>query len=184
MARTADPEQLTGELIQMGTIASVDHDAATCTVEIGDLTTGNLPWLAQRAGKVKVWSPPSVGEQCVVFCPEGDLAGGIVLLGIWSDANPAPSSDPDVVHVEFPDGAVIAYNHASHALAVTLPSGGTATVDAPGGTTWNGPVTFNDDVTVNASVTASEDVIGGGISLKSHKHTGVAAGGAQSGAPV
>lgn len=184
MARTADPERLTGELIQLGAVASVDHSTATCTVEIGDLTTGALPWVVARAGNLKVWSPPSVGEQCAVLCPEGDLANGIVLLGLWSDANPPPSTSANVVHLAFPDGAVIAYDHAAHALAVALPAGGTATIDAPGGTTWNGPVTFNSDVTVNATLTATDDVVGGGISLKNHKHTGVAAGGAQSGTPV
>jgi phage baseplate assembly protein V len=184
MARTADPEQLTGEVIQLGTVASVDHGAATCTVEIGDLTTGDLPWLAQRAGRVKVWSPPSIGEQCVVFCPEGDLAGGIVLLGIWSDANPAPSTLPDVVLIEMPDGAVIGYDHRTHSLNVVLPEGGTATLVAPGGATIKGDVTIEGNLSIAGKAEASEDVIGGGISLKSHKHTGVAAGGAQSEPPV
>ncbi|WP_429275194.1 hypothetical protein [Novosphingobium gossypii] len=45
-------------------------------------------------------------------------------------------------------------------------------------------MTFNDAVTVNSTVTVSQDVVGGGISLKGHKHTGVQAGGAQSGGPV
>jgi phage baseplate assembly protein V len=80
--------------------------------------------------------------------------------------------------MDFPDGASISYNHASHALAVTLPAGGTATIDAPGGMTVNG------DVTVNGTVTATTDVVGGGKSLKGHKHGGVQAGGAQTGTPV
>jgi phage baseplate assembly protein V len=184
MAQTADPEQLSGELIQLGTVASVDHGAATCTVEIGDLVTGHLPWVAGRAGGVKSWSPPSIGEQCGVLCPEGDLANGMVLLGLWSDANAAPSSDPDIVHLEFPDGAIIAYNHASHALTVTLPAGGTAQVDAPGGLTINADVTVNGNMTITGKAEASDDVIGGGISLKNHKHSGVQAGAAQTGAPV
>ncbi len=184
MAQSNDHEQLTGEVIQVGTVASIDHAARTCTVQLGDLETGDLPWVALLAGRVKFWCPPSEGEQCAVLCPEGDVDNGLVLPGIYSDANSPSTSDPDLFQLEFPDGAVISYNHATHALTVTLPDGGTAKIDAPGGTTWNGPVTFNDDVTVNAKVTASEDVVGGGISLKGHKHTGVAAGSAQSGTPV
>jgi phage baseplate assembly protein V len=184
MARTADPEQLTGEVIQLGTVASVDHGSATCTVEIGDLTTGALPWLAQRAGGVKVWSPPSIGEQCVVFCPEGDLAGGIVLPGLWSDANPAPTTLRDVVMMEMPDGAVIAYDHRRQSLNVVLPEGGTATLVAPGGATITGDVTINGNLSISGKAEASEDVVGAGISLKGHKHRDVAAGSAQSGAPV
>ena len=178
MAKTQDPEQQVGEAIQYGVIASVDHANATCTVTLGDLTTGELPWVAQRAGGMRYWSPPSLDEQCVVLAPEGDLENGLVILGLYSDANPPPSNDPDVVEMDFPDGASISYNHAGHALAVTLPEGGTATIDAPGGMTING------DVTVNGTVIATTDVLGGGKSLKGHKHGGVQAGGAQTGAPV
>jgi phage baseplate assembly protein V len=177
MAKT-DPEQITGEVLQLGTIASVDYGEGTCTVEIGDLVTGDLHWLAPRAGGVRIWSPPSVDEQCLVACPEGDLANGLVLPGIWSDANPPPSTDPDVVHLEFPDGAIIAYNHGTHALTLSLPAGGTLAVDAPGGTAWKG------DIAVTGKLTASDDVLAGGISLKDHKHSGVQDGAAQTGKPV
>ena len=89
-----------------------------------------------------------------------------------------------------PDGATIAYNHVTHALTASLPEGGSVTIDAPGGTTVNGPVTINgplavnDDVMISGTATAGTDVIGGGKSLKGHKHGGVQAGSAQSGAPV
>ena len=184
MAQSQDPEQLTGQVIQLGIIASVDHANATCTVETGDITTGDLPWIAQRAGSVRSWSPPTVGEQCVILSPEGDMASAFVVLGLYSDACPPPSTNPDIVHLEFADGAVIAYDQAAHALAVTLPDGGTATIDAPGGATINGDVTINGNVNVAGTVDASDDVLGGGKSLKSHKHSGVQAGGAQTGAPV
>jgi phage baseplate assembly protein V len=183
MAQSNDHEQLTGEVIQVGTVVSVDHAARTCTVELGDLVTGELPWFALFAGGVKLWLPPSVGEQVAVLCPEGDLENGIVLPGIYSDANPAPSSDPDIVMLEMPDGAAFTYNHAAHALEATLPDGGTAALTA---TTFtiNGDVAINGNVTVTGTATASEDVIGGGKSLKGHKHGGVASGGMQTGAPV
>jgi phage baseplate assembly protein V len=184
MAQNLDPEQMTGDVLRLGRIASVDHANATCTVESGDIVTGDVPWLAPRAGALRVWSPPTVGEQCLLVSPEGDVENGVAIVGLYCDAFPAPSDNPDIIHLEFADGAVIIYDQAGHALAVTLPAGGTAQVNAPGGTVWNGPVTFNDNVTVNATVTATEDVIGAGKSLKGHKHSGVQAGGAQTGAPV
>ncbi|WP_268746435.1 hypothetical protein [Sphingobium yanoikuyae] len=52
-------------------------------------------------------------------------------MGLYSDANPPPSNTPDVVQIDMPDGATIAYDHAAHALAVTLPAGGTATIPPP-----------------------------------------------------
>lgn len=184
MAQSNDHEQLTGEVIQVGTVASIDHAARTCTVQLGDLETGDLPWVALLAGRVKLWCPPSEGEQCAVLSPEGDLDNGLVLPGIYSDANSPSTSDPDVFELEFPDGAVISYNHATHALTVTLPEGGTAALTAPGGVTIEGDVAIKGNVSIEGKAEASEDVIGGGISLKSHKHTGVAAGAAQSGTPV
>ncbi|ATI82901.1 phage baseplate assembly protein V [Sphingobium yanoikuyae] len=190
MAYTQDPQQQIGDAIQYGVVATVDHANATCTVTLGDLDTGELPWVAQRAGGMRCWSPPTVGEQCVVLAPEGDLANGLVILGLYSDANPPPSNSADVVQIDMPDGATIAYDHAAHALSVTLPAGGTATIDAPGGATINGPVTINglltvnDDVSVTGTATASEDVIGAGKSLKGHRHGNVQAGTAQTGAPV
>ncbi len=184
MVRTAlDPEHTAGEMLQLGTVASVDHAAATCTVDLGDLITGDLPWVAGRAGGVKIWSPPTVGEQCAIFCAEGDLANGLVLLGIWSDTNPPPSTDRDVVHVSFPDGAVLAYNHKTHALAATLPNDGTITVDAKT-LTINADVEIVGKVGITGKVTASDDVVAAGVSLKSHKHTGVQSGPAQTGGPL
>lgn len=184
MAKSSDLEQMTGEVIQLGSIASVDHADATCTVQLGDIETGPLPWVAQRAGGVRSWSPPTMGEQCVLLCPEGDLQNGLVLVGLYSDAHPAPSTSPDIIRLDFPDGAYASYDHAGHAWSISIPAGGTMTIDAPGGVTINGPVQINGDVTIEGTATASTDLIGGGKSLKGHKHSGVQAGSAQSGAPV
>lgn len=181
MAQSNDHEQLTGEVIQVGTVASIDHAARTCTVQLGDLETGDLPWVALLAGRVKLWCPPTTGEQCAVLCPEGDVDNGLVLPGIYSDANSPSTSDPDLFQLEFPDGAVISYNHASHALTVTLPAGGTAALAAPGGVTIEGDVAIKGNVLIEGKAEASEDIVGGGISLKSHKHP---AGSPQTGTPV
>jgi phage baseplate assembly protein gpV len=53
-----------------------------------------------------------------------------------------------------------------HALTAILPAGATAAIDAPGGLTIRG------DVTIEGKLTASDDVIGGGKSLKGHSHPG------------
>jgi len=190
MARHSDPEAAAGEVLRLGTIASIDLANATCTAQSGDIVTGDVPWIAQRAGNVRAWSPPSVGEQCLILAPEGDLAAALVIVGLYSDACPPPSSDPNVTLTEYPDGAIISYDHAAHELTATLPAGGTVTIEAPGGVTIIGDTGIVGDthiagsLNVSGTITAAEDVIGGGISLKSHKHGQVQAGSAQSGAPV
>jgi len=188
MASATDHEQLTGDVLRLGTVASVNHADATCTVETGDIHTGDLPWLTFRAGKMRVWCPPSDGEQIVLMCPEGDTEAGLVQGALYCDAFPPPSANPDEVLIIFDDGAVIAYDTAAHALRAVLPGGSTIdliadTVNITADTNIAGNVSITGDVTITGKLTASEDVIGGGISLKDHKHGGVQAGGAQTGAP-
>ncbi|WP_370170974.1 phage baseplate assembly protein V [Sphingobium abikonense] len=190
MARFTNPEAAVGEVLRLGTIASVDLANGTCTVESGDIVTGDIPWIAQRAGGVRHWSPPSVGEQCLLLAPEGDLAAGLVIVGLYSDACPAPSSSADISLIEYPDGAVIAYDHAAHSLTATLPAGGSVTIEAPGGVTIIGETGIVGDafiagnLNVSGTIKATEDVVAGTVSLASHKHGQVQAGTAQSGAPV
>ncbi|WP_311270848.1 phage baseplate assembly protein V [Sphingobium sp. WCS2017Hpa-17] len=178
MAQNPDTERLTGEVLRFGTIASVDLANATCTVESGDIITGDLPWIAQRAGAVITWSPPTVGEQCLLLAPEGDIACGLVIVGLYSDTCPPPSSSADITLLKFPDGAILSYDHAAHALSAKLPAGGTVAITADGGVTIDGPLQ------VNGKVTATEDVVAAGISLKDHRHGQVQAGTAQSGKPI
>jgi phage baseplate assembly protein V len=163
-------------LIRLGTIAAVDHQAARCTVSTGGLTVPGLPWLAARAGSSLDWDPPTVGEQCILFSPSGEPALGVVLVGLYSQQRPAPANSADLRRRTYPDGAVIEYDHAAQALTATLPAGGTAKLTAPGG------VTILGDVDITGLVTVSEDVIAAGISLVDHRHPGDSGG--TTGAPT
>lgn len=164
-------------LIRLGTIAALDHQAARCTVSTGGLSVPNLPWLALRAGDSSDWDPPTVGEQCILFSPSGEPALGIALVGLYSQQRPAPSNSATVRRRKYPDGAVIDYDHASHTLSATLPAGGTAQLTAPGG------VFILGDVDITGTVTVSEDVLAAGISLVNHVHGGVQSGPSKTGAP-
>lgn len=157
-------------LIRLGTIAAVDHQAARCTVKSGGLSIPNLPWLALRAGDSSDWDPPTVGEQCILVAPSGEPAQGVALVGLYSQQRPAPANSANVRRRTYPDGAVIDYDHASHTLSATLPAGGKANLTAPGG------VTILGNVDITGTVTVSEDVVASGISLVTHKHGGVQTG--------
>lgn len=164
-------------LIRLGTIAAVDHQAARCTVSSGGLRIPNLPWLALRAGASSDWDPPTVGEQCILLSPSGEPAQGIALIGLYSQQRPAPSNSANLRRRKYPDGAVIDYDHATHTLTATLPDGGKAKLVAPGG------VSILGDVNISGLVTVSEDVIAAGISLVNHVHGGVQGGPSKTGAP-
>lgn len=157
-------------LIRLGTIAAVDHQAARCTVSTGGLSVPNLPWLALRAGDSSDWDPPTVGEQCILVAPSGEPALGVALVGLYSQQRPAPSNSATVRRRKYPDGAVIDYDHATHTLSGSLPAGGKAQLTAPGG------VTILGNVDITGTVTVSEDVLAAGISLVNHKHGGVQTG--------
>lgn len=177
MSNAGEASPQMGDMIRLGTVAAVDLAAARCTVQTGDILTDWIPWLAPRAGATRIWSPPSVGEQVLLLSAEGSAESAVALLGIYSDAKPAPDNSLNEL-IRFSDGAQISYDPAAHALVATLPAGGTAAITAPGG------ITITGDVLVNGKLTATNDVLAGSISLKTHKHGGVQAGGAQTGVPV
>ncbi|MTZ12784.1 phage baseplate assembly protein V [Pseudomonas sp. JL972] len=164
--------------IRYGTIAAVDHQAARCTVSTGGLSVPNLPWLSQRAGGSLDWDPPTVGEQCILFSPSGEPALGVALVGLYSQQRPAPSNSANLRRRTYPDGAVIDYDHATHALSATLPAGGKAQLTAPGG------VSILGNVDITGTVTVSEDVLAAGISLINHRTKGVMPGSGISAEPT
>jgi phage baseplate assembly protein V len=165
------------DLIRYATVKSVDLANGTCVAEAGDLETGNIRWAERRMGKTRSWSPPSVGEQVLLFCPEGELAAAVVMGSIAQDAFEIPgSSVRELIH--FDDGAIIAYDPEGHILDVTLPDGATVNLTAQGG------INFTGDLTVTGTITANEDVIADGVSLKNHKHGQTQPGTGQTGVPA
>lgn len=111
-------------LIRIGTILAVDHAAVRVRVKIGKLDSKWLPWLEQRAGETTTWNPPTVGEQCIVFSPSGELAGGIVLVGLDSGSLQPPSHAAAEHTTRYPDGALVEYDHAGHIYRLQVPDGG------------------------------------------------------------
>lgn len=194
MDQLVEFSRLLQNLLRFGTVASVDHDAGTCTVKTGGLTTTAMPWFVERAGDaVSTWDP-SIGEQVMIFCPGGDTTRGVVHPAIYSNAVPRLAGSATAKNTRYPDGAVISYDPEAHVLTATLPEGGKSNVTAPGGLTFTGNtkivgklVVTEDtdlgaklhvasDVTVDTKLSASDDVIGGGKSLVSHKHMVTAVG--------
>lgn len=134
-------------LLRPGTIHSIDHASTRVRVSSGELLSDWLPWFERRAGDVRTWCPPSVGEQCLLLCPGGEMASGMVLVGLHSDSIAPPSQAGSVHCIVYPDGARLEYDHQAHALLASLPAGGTASISAPGGVTVN----TDGSVAVNAA---------------------------------
>lgn len=182
-------------MLRLARVSSVDLAAATCKVVLGDPDSDDgevespaIPWCTTRSGATRVWNPPSEGEQVLLFCPEGELGGAMVLGALHCDDSPPAGSSTRAL-IDFADGAVFAYDPDAQHADIVLPAGATLTLTADGGIAITGPVSIegpvqiDGDVQVTGTLTATEDVVGGGKSLKNHVHTGVQAGGGLSGAP-
>lgn len=146
--------RLLNNLLRIGTIAEVRHADGRARFADGNLLTDWRPWLHIRAGTTRDWDPPTVGEQCLLLSPGGELTNGIILLGLNRSAHAAPSDDPGECLRIYPDGAVISYNHETHHLQATLP--GTATVDAQG----NVSLASGGNVSVQAAGNLTAEVDG------------------------
>lgn len=175
--QVAETERQFANLLQIGTVLEVDHARPGVRVDLAGLISGWLQVGTAAAGGTRTWTPRAVGEQVLVACLGGDPANGIVICGIYQEAHPAPAASADLSRTIYPDGAQIEYDHAAHALTATLPAGGSATLTCPGGLTIEG------DVTVQGTLTATEDVVAGTISGRTHVHLGVSTGTQVSGVP-
>ncbi|OEY67461.1 phage baseplate assembly protein V [Marinobacter sp. X15-166B] len=105
-------------LIRIGTIAEVDTVRARARVQAGDNLTGWQPWISPRAGTTVEWSPPTVGEQVILFSPAGDLAQAVILTGLFTQN--APSESEDEHKRVYPDGTEIAYDHVKKELVASF----------------------------------------------------------------
>ncbi|MCP5136036.1 MAG: phage baseplate assembly protein V [Gammaproteobacteria bacterium] len=143
-ARLEELERRLANVLRVGTVTEVDAPAARCRVAIAGEPTAPRPWLTHRAGDAVTWWAPSVGEQVLVLAPQGDLGQAVVLPALYSDATAAPSEQTGEHRTVYPDGAVIRYDSAAHALTADLP--GSASINAAGPV----DVTAGADVTVTA----------------------------------
>jgi phage-related baseplate assembly protein len=196
---TASHNRLIANLLKQGNIAQADAARGLVRVQHGDLLTDWLPYFVPFAGGVSVHRVPSVGENCLVLAPSGEIANGLVLCGLASNQHPQPSTSPDETVIRFPDNAQFSYNHNSGSLKIS----GTKTIqiEASESITFDTPkATFTGKVIVQnlftflaglagsnskggAAATITGDVkhtqgnlTSNGITLHTHTHKGDSGG--------
>lgn len=167
-------------MLRLGTILEVDYSNATARVESGKIQTDFLPWITLRAGDVRFWSPPKVGEQVIVLAVSGEFNTGVILPALF--ASNAPNDSPDEFSLHFPDGALLKYNFASGHFSLTNFKSGdikalnTINLDCP-------TINIKGNLNIDGEVTSTGDMVAGGISQMNHKHSGVQSGPSKTGKP-
>jgi phage baseplate assembly protein V len=190
--RVRNLERRISRMIQVGTVEEVDYPNQKVRVAVGDQRDSAwLRFTAERAGLDRTWWPPTVGEQVMVFAPNGEMAAGVIGDSLYQQDFAAPASEGTVKRTLMGDGAELLYDQVSNALTVNLPGsatvniGGDASLQVVGNVqaaaaafTFDGPLTFNGEVVVNQGSIAvpDGDVSAGSISLKQHTHVGDSGG--------
>ncbi|MCL1962461.1 MAG: phage baseplate assembly protein V [Desulfovibrionaceae bacterium] len=209
--QTESPYELSraiNNLARLGAVAEVRLTApARVRVRCAGNVTGWLPWIAHRAGGERggrKWHPPVVGEQALVISPGGDLAQGLALLGVYSDAMSQPSEEAacertdwnETDHWQWLDGAhemrvekSCTINVADAVRLLMTPE--SARVTTPEASISIGP---GASVVIRAGsaalsigaggISSNVDINAEGISLETHVHLDVEPGSSTSGPPA
>ncbi len=166
-----------------GKVTEVDASKARVRMEIGKDADGQpvlSPWVPykQTAGALKLHNPPSVGQTMSIRADSGDIEQGVAEPFHWSDDNEATSTDGEAhkltfgnVTVDLKDGQ-LKFSIGGATVDLTE-SGATVTV---GGTSF--ALTSAGFQQTGGTITHDGTVID-----KTHVHTGVSVGGAETGPP-
>jgi hypothetical protein len=94
--RREDIERRVHNLVRPARVTAVDPAKGLVKVayaaddEGKDVVSPWIPWM-ERAGAIKTWTPPAIGEQVHMFSPSGDVSGhSWVLPGGFSETNRQP----------------------------------------------------------------------------------------------
>jgi len=181
LERLTDLEQKLANVHRIGTIETVDYETATATVRFSDdHVSGKLPIATHRAGGDVDWWVPEVGEQVLVYSPNGDLDRAFIGLDrLYQTAHPAPENIETKRTTTYADGAVISYDRENSILSAELPAGATVQLTADGGISFVGDFSVDGNITSTGDVTATGEIsdTDGELSrlrtnYNSHKHVG------------
>ena len=198
----AETARKQGNILRIGNIHAVDYanNKASVALENGDIVTDLLPWLAHRAGNMRVYSAPTVGEQVLLICPQGETHLGIILCGLFSDAFPPPHTSPHIHEIIFSDGGYVHYNIDNGQMNIktkgniTIDCAATVNIIAPsdvniqGNVNVSGAISATGNISCAAdiscdggiqatgSVQTSSDMVASGKSFLSHTHSGDSGG--------
>lgn len=189
----------------IGQITSYDPNTFTARVQLQseDSETGWLPiaspWIGNGWG---AFFAPNIGDMVTVDFINGDMEAGTVIARFWNFEDlplAVQSGEMWIVHksgaffkltndgkVSFSDGqgATLQMDGEGNIVSQANKWTHTGEMDIDGPVHITGTTTITGAANVSQTLTATTDVVGGGVSLKTHVHSGVQTGGGTSGPPV
>lgn len=99
VARVSEIERRNDHMMRPGKVTDVDPKKQLARIEIGErdgkpLKSAWVPY-AQLAGGYKSHRPPTVGQQMMMFAPNGEGRQALLMPMTWSNDNPSPSEKGD-----------------------------------------------------------------------------------------
>jgi phage baseplate assembly protein V len=79
-----DHSRRMNNMMREGKVVETFPKEGLVRVEMDGMRSKKVPW-ATRAGDIKHWSPPRVGERIMLFSPTGEPGQGVVYPGGYSD---------------------------------------------------------------------------------------------------
>ena len=176
-------------MIEFGLICDIDAPKGLAKVFIPDtkVTTEFIPFL-RRFGLGNSESIPMTVNELVLVGKTSSDRWFILGASPNNEDMPYSGASAQKLGVKFTDGCLVEYDIASSKL--TIVTGGEVNVTASKITVAAPEILLDGIVTVSGALVASAglavtgDVVSGGISLTSHKHSGVTTGGGISGNPI
>lgn len=169
--------------LQFGEVSEIDpksHKVKVTFNALENMQSDWLPVITMGAGGNQFYALPDVGATAVCLMnASGD--GGVVLGVIYNDKDTTPTSNGELWVKQFSNDTVISHNRQNGQIIVE--TSGDVLIKAKQVTLDTPNTVMTGNVAVQGKLTASIDVVGGGVSLKSHTHGGVAGGNSRTGTP-
>lgn len=108
-------------LVQVGVVVDADYPGKRVLVQIGERESQWLRWTAHRAGADRAWWAPTVGEQVLVFAPNGEALAAVAGDSLYQEDFDAPADDPEIRRTRYGNGTVIELNKRTGVLSVAHP---------------------------------------------------------------
>ncbi|MBU2713644.1 phage baseplate assembly protein V [Zooshikella harenae] len=150
--RVSQLERKLANTVIIGVIIDVDYDDALVRVKSGDFMSSWLPWLTTRAHNDLDYWAPEVGEQVIMFSPNGELEQGVVLPALYQNKFDKLANHPDIHIQRYKDNTTFIYDRKNSQLKINIAGSGTTEIISAGG------VLIKGDVHVEGNINSTQDI--------------------------